>query len=371
MHHFVRHWITRGTAALALGATLVLLLVQPVFAALLVGNTRGDSVSSFNAVSGAYLGDFITAGSGGLKDPDTLLYGPDGNLYVSSASSNTSGQILRYDGQTGAFIDVFAQGNGLARPYGMAFGPDGNLYVASFRSDQILRFNGQTGAFTDVFAQGNGTATGLLNGPNGLHFGPDGALFVTTQGSVADGRGGINYRFESQVLRYDTASKVGSLFAAQPTPTPRGGGYVSLLGVEVGPDGLVYTTDFAGGIRSYNATTGVLVQTIDTGRLFGAGATTLGDLEFGDDGWLYVSIFDSPGTGTAGRGIARCDVVSAACSVFASSSALARPIGLVFTATNVPEPGTAALVAAACLASVGLRRRSRVAPTSRLGQPLN
>jgi hypothetical protein len=356
MHHFVRHWTTRSTLALAVAATFALLLLQPAFAALLVGNTRGDSVSSFNAQSGAYLGDFISAGSGGLKDPDTLLYGPDGNLYVSSASSNTSGQILRYDGQTGAFIDVFAQGSGLARPYGMAFGPDGNLYVASFRSDQILRFNGQSGAFVDVFAQGNGTAAGLLNGPNGLHFASDGALFVTTQGSVADGLGGINYRFESQVLRYEITTQVGSLFAAQPTPTPRGGGYVSLLGVEVGPDGLVYTTDFAGGIRAYNATTGVLVNTIDTGKLFGARATTLGDLEFADDGWLYVSIFDSPGTGAAGRGIARCDVTSGACSVFASSSALARPIGLVFTATNVSEPGTAALVALALGAA--LRKRS-------------
>ena len=34
-------------------------------------------------------------------------------------------------------------------------------------------------------------------------------LYVTTQGSVADGTGGISYKFDSQVLRYDLATGVG------------------------------------------------------------------------------------------------------------------------------------------------------------------
>ncbi|MBE9161963.1 MULTISPECIES: hypothetical protein [Microcoleaceae] len=51
-------------------------------------------------------------------------------------------------------------------------------------TDQILRYNGKTGQFIDVFAAGNQQAGGL-NGPNGLLFAPDGYLYVTTQGSVA------------------------------------------------------------------------------------------------------------------------------------------------------------------------------------------
>ncbi len=163
---------------------------------LLVGNTRGNNVVSIDRQTGAYLKDFIPAGSGGLTDPDDLTFGPDGNLYVSSGS-NTGGQILRYDGKTGAFLGIFAQSASLKRPYGNAFGPDGNLYVASFRSDEILKFDGKTGAFISVFASGNGTAAGLLNGPNDLLFGPDGKLYVTTQGSVADKLGGISYKFDS------------------------------------------------------------------------------------------------------------------------------------------------------------------------------
>jgi hypothetical protein len=40
----------------------------------------------------------------------------------------------------------------LADPMGLTFGPDGHLYVSSTGLHRILRFNGNTGAFMDVFA---------------------------------------------------------------------------------------------------------------------------------------------------------------------------------------------------------------------------
>ncbi len=42
--------------------------------------------------------------------------------------------MLRYDGSTGAFLDVFvpAGSGGLDGPLNATFGPDGNLYVGSF-----------------------------------------------------------------------------------------------------------------------------------------------------------------------------------------------------------------------------------------------
>ncbi len=298
---------------------------------LLVGNTRGANVVVIDRQTGAYVKDFIAAGSGGLVDPDDLTFGPDGNLYVSSGT-NTTGQILRYNGTTGAFIGVFAQGNGLMRPYGNAFGPDGHLYVASFRSDKILKFNGTTGAFMSVFAQGNGTAAGLLNGPNDLLFGADGKLYVTTQGSVADMLGGISYKFDSQVLRYDLATGAGELFAPMPTPSTGGGGYVSLLGLIFGPDGLLYTSDFGGGIRSYDTTTKALRQTIDTGKVFGGTvATNVGALAFGTDGSLYAPVFNSNSTGLLANGVIKCSVATAtaSCALLSSTTTnLVRPIGI-------------------------------------------
>jgi sugar lactone lactonase YvrE len=294
----------------------------------LVGNTRGHNVVSLNSSTGAFLGDFIAAGSGGLTDPDDLTVGPDGHLYVSSGTP-TSGQILRYHGKTGAFIGVFAQGNGMKRPYGNAFGPDGHLYVASFRSDQILKFDGKTGAFLAVFARGDGTAGGLLNGPNDLSFGPDGRLYVTTQGSVADGNGGITYLFDSQILRYSLQTGVGEVFASAPPPTPKGNGYVSILGLAWGPDGLLYTTDYAGGIRSYDPRTSQLQKTIDTGPLFGGSiATTLGSLSIIDK-TLYVPVFNEDNTGIVANGMATCDILAATCRLqMRDDIHLARPIGI-------------------------------------------
>ena len=338
---YVQSTLAKLVVNLALVGLSLAATTAPAQADMLLGNTQGNSVSRYNATTGAYLGDFFAAGAGGLASPDALTYGADGNLYVSSGS-NSSGQILRYDGQTGAFMGVFAQGGGLLRPYGTAFGPDGKLYVASFLTDQILRYDGQTGAFLDVFASGNGTQAGLLNGPNGLLFGANGTLYVTTEGSVADGKGGISFLFDSQVLRYNIATGAGQVFAAQPAPTPKGNGYVSLLGLGFGADGLLYTSDYAGGIRSFSAN-GALVQTIDTGALFGAGiATSVGDFAFGADGALYASVFDDNGNGVSSNGVARCVIATGACSAFVTDNAhLARPIGFALTPSvaAVPEPG--------------------------------
>jgi DNA-binding beta-propeller fold protein YncE len=82
-------------------------------------------------------------------------------LLVSSFNSN---RVLRYNENTGAFIDVFVPNtNGaLSLPHGLAFGPDGNLYVASAGNDRVVRYNGTTGAFIDTFIP---TGSGGLDYP--------------------------------------------------------------------------------------------------------------------------------------------------------------------------------------------------------------
>lgn len=91
----------------------------------------------------------------------------------------TTGRSGRYDGTTGAFIDIFASGAQSAR--GVAFGPDGNLYVTNFGGGDILRFDGTTGAFIDQFVPvGSG---GLSSLPRPLLFGPDGNLYVGDYGN--------------------------------------------------------------------------------------------------------------------------------------------------------------------------------------------
>ena len=76
----------------------------------------------------------------------------DGNLYVSVAETSS---VRRYDGQTGAFLNVFVTaGSGdlqVEFPAGLAFGPDGDLYVVSSAGNQVLRYDGVTGEFLNAF----------------------------------------------------------------------------------------------------------------------------------------------------------------------------------------------------------------------------
>ena len=146
-----------------------------------------------------------------------MTFGPDGNLYVASFFTY---QVLRYDGTTGAFIDVFADacpgcapGNTAFHVSGVQFGPDGDLYVSLPNTgDDILRFDGTTGApLGSIIPAGDPHP----DGPRALLFGPDGNLYVTA-------------RDTNQVLRYDgTTGAFIDIFAS-------GGGLN-------GPSGMVFT----------------------------------------------------------------------------------------------------------------------------------
>lgn len=343
--------------ALKISALIAALLVSaPANAAtLLIGNTRGNNVVIADTVKNT-VKDFIAGGAGGLVDPDDLTYGPDGNLYVSSGT-NTGGAVLRFDGTTGAFIDVFATSPSLKRPYGNAFGPDGKLYVASFRSDEILRFDAKTGAFIDVFAFGMGTPDGL-NGPNDLIFGSDGALYVTTQGSVADGLGGITFSQKSQILRYDINTGIGSVFVDQPAPLPESFNFVSFLGLAFGPDGNLWSSDFANGLRVYDPATGEFITSYGT-NFSGTDPSSnfIGSLAFVDNA-LFVPGF-KPNNGNVGS-LLSFDFDGGATTfttLFSDNPSLLRPIGITgYAPTPIPLPAGIWLLGGA-LGLLSLSRR--------------
>jgi outer membrane protein assembly factor BamB len=145
---------------------------------LYVGSLNGNDVLRYNATTGAFMGEFVTSGSGGLTTPalEGLAFRPDGKLYVASRDDAT---VLRYDATTGAFLDTFVPANsgGLSTIKGMVFGPDGNLYISSAGTNQVLRYDGTTGAFLGVLVA---AGSGGLSGPRGLIFGPDGNLYVSS-----------------------------------------------------------------------------------------------------------------------------------------------------------------------------------------------
>jgi hypothetical protein len=141
--------------------------------------------------SGTFLGMFVPGGSGGLSNAKQIIWGPDGSAYVTSYFNS---EVIRYNGTTGAFLNVFATGGGGFE--GLAFGPDGNLYVSSYGNNAIYRYNGTTGALMGTFVSG-----ATLNGPYGLVFDSAGNLDVAcnSTGKVVS-YGGTNGAFLANLV---------------------------------------------------------------------------------------------------------------------------------------------------------------------------
>jgi streptogramin lyase len=224
-----------------------------------VSSYLANAVLRYDETTGAPLGN--CAIGGGLVRPTGVAFGPDGNIYVSNSGTSS---VVRYDGQTGGFIDTFvASGSGgLFEPQGLTFGPDGDLYVLNWFLS-VLRYDGQTGAFKGVFA------TPVFGGAFDLTFGPDGDLYATSFSFV--------HRFDGE-----TGTPVGSgLFATAP------GGF---SGLAFGPDSNLYVGVFGGGISDtmirFDGTTG--------GSLgyFGSGVGAPLGITAGADGLLYVAARD-------------------------------------------------------------------------------
>jgi WD40 repeat protein len=161
---------------------------------LYVSGFASGNVLRYNGSTGAFMDVFVPPGSGGLTTAGGMLFGPDGNLYVNSFDNSS---VMRYDGttgnplpapgQSGAFFVTPGSG-GLANPsMAITFGPDGNLYVGGYLSHNVVRYDGTTGAFIDIFVS---AGSGGLSRTQGLAFGPDGNLYVCSNAT-------------SRVLRYD------------------------------------------------------------------------------------------------------------------------------------------------------------------------
>ncbi len=129
-----------------------------------------NGVVRFDGKTGVPMGTFASANGNSMNSPFMAVFGPDGNLYVSSLFS---AEILRFDGTMGAYQKVFASASTSAGPTGLLFTPDGRLLVNDTYNAQVLSFDAFSGVSNGVFASGV-----LLFGSSGLALGPNNDVYV-------------------------------------------------------------------------------------------------------------------------------------------------------------------------------------------------
>ncbi len=235
-----------------------------------VSDFNSDRILKFAGASGAPLGEFISSGNNGLDEPYGLLFGQNGNLLVAADATG----LMIFQGQTGDFLNLAANGLQLGIPRGMTLGPDGILYISDTTNDEIQRFDPHSGCFIDHFvAQGDSPMTN----PRDLVFGPDGNLFVVTFSGV--------YRFDGTTGIYL------DLFV----PADYGSEY-ELYGpaaLVFGPDDNLYICDMNNGsVIRFNGTSGAYID--DFVQPYSGNLDAPRKMVFGPDGHLYVcSLYDN------------------------------------------------------------------------------
>jgi DNA-binding beta-propeller fold protein YncE len=172
---------------------------------------------------------FVAPGSSPMTTPLFAIHAPNSDLIVDSAEDN---RIYRYDGRTGAYLDIFAPFTGsLSHPTGIIFSPDGQyFYALSSANNQIIRFDYDGTHAVNPVTLVSDSALGI---PVGVVFGPDGNLYVSTLTTNA-------------VLRYDPIT--GDPLPAQTQTganfiTPGDGGLIMGGGIVFGPDGNLYVAN--------------------------------------------------------------------------------------------------------------------------------
>jgi uncharacterized delta-60 repeat protein len=314
---------------------------------LYIGDGNDNTVKQFDATTGAYEGTFVASGSGGLLGPRGLIFGESHDLLVVNQNVFTTGiggEVLRYDGQTGAFINKVVADTDPHNPYdprGMVRGPHHSLFVGDLgdlgnldgtgRPGRLAQFDEKTGAWIRDLSPTVPFTTD--NGPRGVVIGPDGLLYVAVRNFNPLG---------GEVMRFNpaTGAFLGDFVDSDPTNDLN-----RPEGLVFGPDGNLYVTSFQANasdtdkILEFNGTTGAYLGKIDLDQV-GQPRAFAQALLFGPDGKLFVPITgNGPDTGE----VRRYDLSTGTFTVFVPPSGTGGLLGMPWYLTfGQTDPATLA-----------------------------
>ncbi len=334
-------------ALLALGAA-ALLAASPAHAQaqdLYISDFDNSQIVEYNSGGAAAR----TLLSGGVYIHPNGIAFAGSSLFVNAADPGTGNAgVYRYDlTNPSAAPTLFASdGNGVLS--GLAFG-GGNLYAADSQQGQVLEFDGTTGALITSFGSGTLTSpAGLAFFGNTLYVSDGGANDVVSfnasgtsaQTFVAAGAGGLQ---SPGFLAFDAN---GSLYVAQ------GQGAATSQNP---PNG-------NGAVLRFNGPSSGSPGTFQSVFASDAGLNNPYGLAFSPSGTLFVGDRDSNGNpnagGNAGGHFDQFSTDGTFQQSFAFANGSGNPYGLAFGPASAPEP-SAALALGIGVAFLGLRLAAR------------
>jgi streptogramin lyase len=148
----------------------------------LADDGSGNQILRFDGTTGAFEAVVDPANAAGLDDPEALVFGSDGLLYVTATPEGEPGEVIRYNPATNSYFDTFIPqaSSQIEDPTGMVFFPcpNADLLLSSAATSEVKRYDGTTGAFEGVFIT---AGLGGLNEAEGMAFGPNGNLLVVSE----------------------------------------------------------------------------------------------------------------------------------------------------------------------------------------------
>ena len=129
-----------------------------------------------------------------------MRFGPGGNLFVLALpDGGTAGAVFEFDGNSGAFIEQLVEtgSGGLGIAFDLVFGPDGDLFISVLIGGQVIRYSGATGepetcpcscidpCPNDLLPEAIYVIGGLTF-PSGVAFAPNGNVLVVSGGDIRE-----------------------------------------------------------------------------------------------------------------------------------------------------------------------------------------